>query len=120
MSELFNNIGNSSISLDMISPERLTGFSIDDLTIISATGSLPIFVWLTILMSAPILIKTSMIPVLNGLMPIDLRMILELGAINAPTIKKEADDISDGILISLATIVPFPLMEIILSSIEIG
>ena len=62
-------------------------------------------------MSAPILIKTSIIPVLNGLIPIDLRMILELGAINAPTIKKEADDISDGILMSLAKIVPFPFYD---------
>ena len=66
-------------------------------------------------MSAPISIKTSIIPVLNGLIPIDLRVILESGLIIAPTIKKAAEEISDGILISFAAMIPFPSTKIVLS-----
>ena len=62
----------------------------------SAIGSPPAIRSFSTVMSAPICFKISITPVRVGLMPTASKVTSEPSVIAAPTIKKAADEISDG------------------------
>ena len=94
-------MGNSSINRIIISPDNFIGFNLEYFAWISPVGSVPFSDLFRILMSPPISIKTSRIPVRNEFRPTFFIIISESFFINAATIKNAALDKSPGMLIFL-------------------
>ena len=89
--------GISSIALVITSPLIVIPFRPRCLTLISATGSPACSRAFSIVISAPISLRTSMMPVRVGFTPTFLIRRSEPGTIAAATMKNAADEISDGI-----------------------
>ena len=111
-----NTAGNSSIASGTASTGISIPFKGAWRTRRSATGSPPTLRSFAISMSAPIARKIVMTPSRVGFIPTCSRVRSEPGAMEAPTIKKAADEMSAGISISVPLSDPPPSRQIRSSS----